>query len=923
MSGGKISVVVTTKNRKYELRRALDSVYKQTCMPGEVIVVDCSDDDSVRRYIESFSFTNLIYVQLKGSEKHPHSVGSARNAGIKVAHGEYIAILDSDDVWCENRIQEALGRMNGAEIDVLASKYRKHVRQEIQVLPVVKFLDYNNLLEASLDQNLAVGSATIYKKSFLVKIGMFNERLNYTADWELAIRAMKVPGIHFEMLDEPLIDTWVMYDSVSLLDTAQREKKEMFSLFESEMNEINYKDRDDLLERIHHLEEGLKRKNSFYQFLRKWLELKLAGDSIARKLERMWIHTVIIYGAGKHGDILFQDLAFSRIKIIGWIDAKSTEKEHKGLPIYRLDDSVIPKADAVIVTPYLEFDGICKNLTEKISECIIPLDILLEWSQNDRDEIVKYDNSVQKDSNINFKEKVICDYIDAQVGDEDYSNILQRDDRYFVWENLSDQRQAALRWYPFKPSGRVLEIGAGFGALTGALCDRLSRVVVTETNHVQADYLTKRYINRKNLTVIEGEIRNISFEDQFDYIIMFGHLETIANGSDEDEIYIEYLRYLKSLLKPNGTIILAVDNRYGVRMLCGMIDKYTHRPFDAIANYPDGTEGRLFTREQLAGFIDKAGFKRKKFYSPLTDYRMPRVIYTDKMMPDRTIMERLDAYYESKQGMFVNDRNVYYDAAVNQAYHFLANSYIIEMTDGEELCNVDYVTLSPYRGRNRGFAVTICREDNLVLKRWLYPEGKKYAEYLCSCVELLKLKEVPVLEMKLGSDALIMEYIREKTLQQHIIELVETKSPADKIFEIFDDLWKYIIKSSDYAACSEWRTDFANVGPILEKAFIELIPLNCFWMEGQYLFFDQEFIFENIPAKYILFRGINICLEYIVGIQQIVSRQEFEERYEISEELWEYFKQKDIGFVDEVNLNNLPWQPVNEDELRKNRERLL
>ena len=94
-------------------------------------------------------------------------------------------------------------------------------------------------------------------------------------------------------------------------------------------------------------------------------------------------------------------------------------------------------------------------------------------------------------------------------------------------------------------------------------------------------------------------------------------------------------------------------------------------------------------------------------------------------------------------------------------------------------------------------------------------------------------------------------------------------------------------------------------------------------MEVQYLFLDQEFIFENIPAKYILFRGINICLEYIVGIQQIVSRQEFEERYEISEELWEYFKQKDIGFVDEVNLNNLPWQPVNEDELRKNRERLL
>lgn len=925
MRASQISVVLTTKNRKYELRRALESVYGQTCMPEEIIVIDCSADDSIQRYIEGFSFPNLTYIRLESSIEQPHSVGRARNVGIRVSHGEYIAFLDSDDVWCKQRIEIAINSVCGRQVDILASQYRKHIRQEVRILPERNLINLNSLLESAWHQNLAVGSAAIYRKEFLEKIGFFNEKANYTADWEMTIRAAMLPEVRFEMIYEPLVDTWIMYDAVSMSDTAEMERNEMFSAFESEINEIENKKQEVLSETIQQLEREKRRKDSFYQTMRNWVELKLSGDSIVRRLRQMDIHTIIIYGAGRHGDMLFQDIFPSLIEVVGWIDAKSMEEEHFGLPVYRLNYDMIPTVDAIVITPYLEFENIKKELSDKTSARIISLKELVCYSLQCADRQYEKAGLKYSGQNVDLQKAVICNYIDTHVGSEDFSDILHKDDRYFVWENLSEHRQGVLRWYPFNSSGSVLEIGAGFGALTGALCDKLSRVVVTETDHLHAEYLAKRYSGRKNLIIYEDDITNITFEEKFDYIVLFGHFEIVANGKDEDELYIGYLQQLKALLKPQGIILLAVDNKYGIRLLCGSPDRYTNRPFEAIANYPNGTPGRLFTRRQLSAYIDRAGFSKKKFYSPLTDYRMPRVIYTDRMMPDATVGERLDAYYDSnsRQRMIVNDRMFYYDAAVNHAFHFLTNSYIVEITNEGKLCNADYVTISAYRGRNKAFAIIICSEDKCVLKKWLYPEAKQYAEYLCECVEALKMREIPVLEMQMGTDAIIMDYIDERTLQQHLVDLVELNASIHDFFAVFDQLWEYILKSSDYADQSSWDTDFENSGPILKNAFIELIPLNCFWINGSYLFFDQEFVFENIPAKYILFRGIDISLQYIVGMQQIISRQDFEERYGISCELWDYFKKKDTEFVDTVNPENLPWQPANEEEIRKNREMLL
>ena len=93
--------------------------------------------------------------------------------------------------------------------------------------------------------------------------------------------------------------------------------------------------------------------------------------------------------------------------------------------------------------------------------------------------------------------------------------------------------------------------------------------------------------------------------------------------------------------------------------------------------------------------------------------------------------------------------------------------------------------------------------------------------------------------------------------------------------------------------------------PILKKAYIELIPLNCFYneTEDQFLFFDQEFVREYYPANYILFRAIHYIYCFTPGAEQRIPQKELQKRYHI-EEMWDYFLQEEDTIKQELSVGN-------------------
>ena len=512
-----------------------------------------------------------------------------------------------------------------------------------------------------------------------------------------------------------------------------------------------------------------------------------------------------------------------------------------------------------------------------------------------------------------MEEREVYKVIKANVS-ENYMDAIQDDSRWFLFYHLSDYRSAMLRWYPFKSEASVLEIGAGMGAMTGALCDRVKKVTVTENSVFCAEAIARRYCQRDNLIIYAADFRKVVFEEEFDYIILFGQVEKVC---------AEYIDQIMSLLKPDGILLMEVENKYGVQNLCGKRDRVTGMAFESFSSW----NGHSLHRAELEETLRASQAERWKFYYPIPDYIAPRAVYTDDVEAGANIRERLPNYAFQDSSLISRGYDIYFDAAVNGAFRFVANSFVVEAAKGSSSCtDISYITLSTTRTRKRSFATIIHRDTDQAEKAPLYPEGLRYAEYLCNNMVYLQQRGVHVLPMELHKNSIWMDFVHAKTVQQYIIELVQNHEPAEKLVALFDKLWECVLQSSERVEQCSFDVGglkHDEIGPVLKYAYLEMITLNSFWMDGDILFFDQEVVKEAYPAKYILVRSIFNVYGLIKKCENYLPRAVLYERYHITNGMLQLCMKLDAELtVSENPYYTDKWVGVPEDVIIKNR-RLL
>lgn len=528
--------------------------------------------------------------------------------------------------------------------------------------------------------------------------------------------------------------------------------------------------------------------------------------------------------------------------------------------------------------------------------------------------ILKYDYKDKVTERFpSIEEREVYKIIEAGSS-EDYMDVILEDSRWFVFYHLSDHRSAVLRWYPFHSDASVLEIGAEMGAMTGALCDRVRKVTVTENSVFCAEAIARRYCKRENLTIYAADFRKIAFEEKFDYIILFGKREWICTA---------YIDEMMSLLKPDGILLMEVENKYGIQNLCGKRDQVTGMPF---ASFGCGN-GHSLHRAELEEILRASQADRWKFYYPLPDYIAPRAIYTDDIEAGANIRERLPHNTFCDTSLINGGYEIYSDAAVNGAFRFVANSFLVEIAKGNSSCtDISYATLSTTRIREKSFATIIRRNTDKVEKAPLYPDGLRYAEYLCNNTVYLQQRGIRILPMELHDNSMWMDFVHAKTVQQYIIELVQNQEPTEKLIALFDKLWECILQSSERVDRCSFDVDGLTgdeIGPVLKYAYLEMISLNSFWLDGDILFFDQEVVKEAYPAKYILARSILNVYGLIEKCEQYLPRAVLYERYHITDEMLQLYAELDANLEASENPYYITqWVSVPEDVMIKNRKLL-
>lgn len=217
-----ISVIIPLYNKEKTISRALHSVLNQTFKNFEVIIVNDGSTDNSLEVVQS-----VVDDRIRIITKENGGVSSARNAGIKKAKYDYIAFLDSDDMWLSWHLQNIcnmISKHNDVSIAAYSSRLRKcFTADEVSSITYRQGEDVvidNYIKECAFRDDLIHSSNWAIKKSCFYEVGFYNEGLSYGEDVEFYYRLFK----------KSKLVNYTAVTAVYILDADNRSDKKVFPL---------------------------------------------------------------------------------------------------------------------------------------------------------------------------------------------------------------------------------------------------------------------------------------------------------------------------------------------------------------------------------------------------------------------------------------------------------------------------------------------------------------------------------------------------------------------------------------------------------------------------------------------------------------------------------------------------------------------
>lgn len=462
---------------------------------------------------------------------------------------------------------------------------------------------------------------------------------------------------------------------------------------------------------------------------------------------------------------------------------------------------------------------------------------------------------------------------------------------------LSDIRENILNWYNFEKEASILELNANYGEITGILSKRVQRVVSIEESRKCASIIEKRHKDKENLEIIVGNFENINLQEQFDYIVIIGMEEKIEKA----------IQYSKKHLKANGKMLIAVNNKFGIRAWI------TTKEEEKLINNDKSTINKNKLEKMLEGM-------NIEFYYPLPNYKMPNIIYTKKYMPTLSNIYR-DITYKDENVNF-KEVEAYKKIIENNPkdFEYFANSFLVEASNHKQNnTDIKFITFSNMR-KDEYRIKTIIKEKE-VYKSEVNEKSKKHIENVKANIKLLNELKINTLD-SYDKEKIISKYVNEKTLEAILIEVLKDEGKEAFINRI-KEYTKFlkeklqIVQNVENNVFQKYKIELQNTSlknlTFVKYGLWDLIFQNCFIINNEYYFYDQEWKEENIPVEYIIYRAII----YFHESKKYISDEEIFEKLEITNYI-EIFKKLDDKIQEKIR-KPLMWNIHTKEELAGNK----
>ncbi len=209
-----ISVIIPTYNRASLIKRSAESVLNQTYTNLELIIVDDGSTDNTKEVIDSINDERVIYVKQENK-----GCCAARNNGINLARGKYIAFQDSDDVWHTNKLEKQIKALAENNTDIVFCKCFTFGNLRKRIAP-------KHFKEGFLAKNqttMGISAQTLFGKRDVFFNNKFDSNLLGQEDFELMMRLLE-KGYSVYCMNNALVDCYGQEDSITSNHEKQLER---------------------------------------------------------------------------------------------------------------------------------------------------------------------------------------------------------------------------------------------------------------------------------------------------------------------------------------------------------------------------------------------------------------------------------------------------------------------------------------------------------------------------------------------------------------------------------------------------------------------------------------------------------------------------------------------------------------------------
>lgn len=497
--------------------------------------------------------------------------------------------------------------------------------------------------------------------------------------------------------------------------------------------------------------------------------------------------------------------------------------------------------------------------------------------------------------------------------------------------HFSHIRQNITDWLPITKDETVLEIGSGCGAITGNLAKKAKKVTCIELSKKRTLINANRNKEYDNIEILVGNFQDVEKDltERYDYITLIGVFEYSAGYIGTDSPYTKMLQIISRHLKPNGKLIIAIENRLGMKYWSGCTEDHVGTYFEGIEGYPNTTSVKTFSKKEWDQLFDAVGIYKYQMYYPYPDYKFPMDIYSDKWLPEVGELKNNEYNFDRKRLRLFDETRTYNSVITNDLYPVFSNSFLIVASLKEAKDDENYSIYVKYSNERcddfsqRTHVMEDTKGQRSVYKYSVTEEGKQHMvdiyQRMQSLEDLYKDTCIQVNKCWKNKEGIELEYLEGTTLEQILDEFVEKKE-YEEVWNLLERYFSVLrsVSNTPFVKTQTFTELFGDLDlpagllcPAINN--IDAICPNIIWGEKEWKMLDYEWSFAiPIPVNYQIYRVLFYYLCSSVARSTLLPL-DFYKRAGLTEEELLLYRQMELNFQEYIRRNKTPMSAMYTD----------